>query len=1254
MKKLSKLASLLLVAALMMPSLTSLSAVPATTSAEQPQNTEPFIIEFDKILNMNQKSVGFLNKDDKNKYGSATVITEGENAPYIQLDYLKEGQQGNYFVMPNFLKKNLITEDHKYVRITYMTNDIAGATLTIKNNAGGTKNVLVPNTRESAGKWVTSDPVLVDASIIQRFINGGHNTLIYSNADPNAKFYIKSLAFFTSREQAFSYYGESYDGVTAIDTVALTFGTEGTGKISTNANYGKNEVNPKTGAVDITYAEATNFKNVHYMAKLSFSNKEMLPKAYRYFRVAYSGNNPEGVTGVNLTMRNDKTGKDSYIITDNMDTDGKAVLSKTFYATDESYDRLSGTGTYTNTGHFSFFTSCKEEGGLYSIHGVYFFASEEDANAFVLPEKIPSKIEINGNDISKYNIVIAKDASAKTVKAAELMMSLIYETSGVELPIITDDKPVSDYEIRIGFSNRNGTDKFPEGIDGEFTAFLDGNSIVITSAVAASLTSAVDGYLRAFLYYGTDKVPEIIKIDEKCVLTGSASNMTRYGKWDEKTNIKNPTVITDDFTTDSGYFTEDNGADVWKVSGGTYTAAAKDDLAATYVHVWESNVTVEAKMAYNFPTDKVYSSFGIVMRQTDIDSYIRAGYDAVKGEWFIDYREGADFYRLRAAEKSVKLTEKQYYDIKAVANGGTVTLYCDGKEVLKAENIPQKTTGRLGLFAENITCTADNFKASLDSGESVVWKNAHFTLIPIDTYFEGGTVIEMPDGSALFQHHHGKAYKSTDGGYTWEECDSWALSSGYINIIRLNDGSYLRTWKVSGSIISQRSTDGGKTWVDGGVITPITFNNEGIANAGNMNDKLMQTGSGLILYGQNYDGNGKKIDGREVFCQFFYSDDLGATWHVSETGSWEIEGNENEQYFGECKLLECADGTIRMYNSWNKYGCLVYADSTDGGKTFGPLHKMEQFSSTHSSMQFARDVYAENDSTYYMVWVYNVPEKDGANVPRNRLALAKTTDGKNWEYLGDFWRWEVDWRNGTSGVMLNHIVNPFIQVTENEVIAGTGISRYMGDTYHNEQRQHIWSVKKDTLPDGKKIMPFTDVPFGAPYYDAVEFAVENGLFNGTSATTFDPDVTMNRAMFVTVLGRLDKADVSKYTTPTFDDVKAGEWYTSYVEWAAANGIVNGMGGGKYGVTGTITVEQACTILYRYANGKIAVGDDVTDVPSISDFTDSASVSAWAADAVKWAVENGIYEGSGGKLDPTSAASRALVATMFANYVRVIA
>lgn len=1210
------------------------------------QNTKPYIFEF------NSATKYYANGTDPQKGGFHEIISEGENAPYLSLKYIADGAQANYFTMPRFSEKDLITQDHKYVRITYMTPDIAGGTITIKNNASGQKNILVSNTRESAGKWVTSDPVNVAASIITRFIGGGHNTIIYSNASPDAHLYIKEIAFFTNLEEAYTYYGQPYEGQTAIDYVAMTFGTDATGKVSENITYGNNEINPKTGAVDIKFAESTHWKDVYYLAKLLFTGKGMITPEFRWFRVAYSGKHPDGVETSKLIMRNDKTGADRYTIAENCGTNGKTVLSNTFTMTDDTFDRLSGTGTYTNCGHFSFYTDTKVDGGAYSIAAIYFFRSEEDANAFVLPEKVPVKININGNELSKYNIVIAKDAPASTVAAAELFMSHIYDMAGIELPIVTDETPVSDFEIRIGLSSRKDTDSFKGNYTSNaYTSSFDGNSLVITSAVAAYLTPAVDNYLRAFCYVGAAKVPEVITIDEKCVVEGTANTLSRYGKWPDKPNLENPTVITDDFKEETGYFSEDNGEDSWALTDNGIYKAKADGFSGTYIHVYEADVTVSAELAYSDKSASGDSSFGLIMRNTDKNCYIFAGYDVSKSEWFIDFSEGADFFRFRAESKPATLHEGKYYDIKACADGDTITLYCDGTEVLKAENIPQKTPGRIGLFAENLTLSADTFEASLDSGEGTVFKNTSFTLIPVDTYMEGGTVIEMPDGSLLYQHHHGKAFESKDGGYSWTERDTWATSSGYTNIIRLNDGQYLRTYKTKigdvQCIISQTSADGGKTWADGGVITPATFENSGVANAGNMNDKLIQTASGLILYGQNYDAGSNKVEGRDVFCEFFYSNDLGKTWNKSETGSWEIEGNEGQQYFGECKLLECADGTIRMYNSWNKYGHIVYADSTDGGKSFGPLQRMEEFKCTHSSMQFARDPYAENGTTYYMVWVYNEPEAPGSNVPRNRLALAKTTDGKNWEYLGDIWRWEVDWRNGTAGVMVNHIVDPFIQVTKDRIIAGSGISRFVGTTYHNEQRQHIWSIAKDTLPEGKKLLPFSDVPFAANYYDGVVYAVENGLFNGTSANTFSPDAAMTRSMFVAVLGRLAKADVESYATPTFSDVVAGQWYTSYVEWAVASGIVNGLGNGIYGINDNITVQQACVILARYAGYKAAsakVGK------TAADFADGASVASWAAKEVDWAIVNGVYAPNG-NLNPTAPASRATVATMFANYVK---
>ncbi len=89
---------------------------------------------------------------------------------------------------------------------------------------------------------------------------------------------------------------------------------------------------------------------------------------------------------------------------------------------------------------------------------------------------------------------------------------------------------------------------------------------------------------------------------------------------------------------------------------------------------------------------------------------------------------------------------------------------------------------------------------------------------------------------------------------------------------------------------------------------------------------------------------------------------------------------------------------------------------------------------------------------------------------------------------------------------------------------------------------------------------FTDVNPNKWYYAAVDYAVGEGLFSGTSAATFSPNEPMTRGMFVTVLGHKAKIDPAQYTESSFSDVKAGKWYAPFVEWAAQNGIVNGVCG----------------------------------------------------------------------------------------------
>lgn len=176
-----------------------------------------------------------------------------------------------------------------------------------------------------------------------------------------------------------------------------------------------------------------------------------------------------------------------------------------------------------------------------------------------------------------------------------------------------------------------------------------------------------------------------------------------------------------------------------------------------------------------------------------------------------------------------------------------------------------------------------------------------------------------------------------------------------------------------------------------------------------------------------------------------------------------------------------------------------------------------------------------------------------------------------------------------------------------------------------------------------------DVKEGEWYYDYVSAAVLRGLFNGVSKYYFKPNDFVTRAMLVTVLWRY--AGSVREGTNTFTDVKAGQWYTDAVAWAAKNHIVDGVGGGKFDPDGKITREQMAAILYRYAN---SIGADTSARGDLSSFADSAKVSTWALDAMQWCVAEGfiggMQEGGSTVLDPQGSATRAQVCAILMRFI----
>ena len=166
---------------------------------------------------------------------------------------------------------------------------------------------------------------------------------------------------------------------------------------------------------------------------------------------------------------------------------------------------------------------------------------------------------------------------------------------------------------------------------------------------------------------------------------------------------------------------------------------------------------------------------------------------------------------------------------------------------------------------------------------------------------------------------------------------------------------------------------------------------------------------------------------------------------------------------------------------------------------------------------------------------------------------------------------------------------------------------------------------------------FTDVDEDAYYAESVAFCAERGLFNGTSETEFSPELTMTRAMFATVFARLEKADLSGDYTLTFKDV-TDEFYAPYIAWATEQGIMEGYSAEEFGPNDAITREQAAKMIYAYMSN---VADEELVSDEAADYTDVASVSDWAAEAIAYNMAAGyLLADEDGNINPQDELKRA--------------
>ena len=209
----------------------------------------------------------------------------------------------------------------------------------------------------------------------------------------------------------------------------------------------------------------------------------------------------------------------------------------------------------------------------------------------------------------------------------------------------------------------------------------------------------------------------------------------------------------------------------------------------------------------------------------------------------------------------------------------------------------------------------------------------------------------------------------------------------------------------------------------------------------------------------------------------------------------------------------------------------------------------------------------------------------------------------------------------------------------------------VGHEYQDGVCIHCGAKDPNNKPDpihcnGGKNCPsrlFSDLDPKQWYHEGIDYAIENDLMNGVDFRRFDPNGSLTRAMLVTILYRMENEPYVNWKENPFDDVPYGAWYTNAVIWAAREGIVNGISETEFAPDEYITREQIAAILYRYAGSPRVHGN-------LRYFIDNYSISEYAYDAMVWAVDKEIINGSNKMLCPKDDATRAQIANILYRYI----
>jgi hypothetical protein len=547
--------------------------------------------------------------------------------------------------------------------------------------------------------------------------------------------------------------------------------------------------------------------------------------------------------------------------------------------------------------------------------------------------------------------------------------------------------------------------------------------------------------------------------------------------------VYSPWDYTDDFEDESiggnpSHWIEKNTLNRWSVvsheGGKVYKHTPASGSVQSWLHVFERNVEFAARfkvLSHSSENAKIRLS----LRYNDEEAQIYAGYDFVNSKWHIKERRGDEFEWVTLAESAAEtLSLNTWYTIKAVTENNQVKLYVNDmrKPKLTTNASQHQSPGRVALSALGTEAYFDQVRLKLNSGQGRVNDGVlEYTIGDTDAMSrEGASIVEKLNGDLVMLHRK-EIFLSTNEGQTFEPTTSlpWPSNGhGHHSLLRLQSGKLL-DMVAEYNIVKPKfdsplrfrakmSSDDGATWTDGGLTW--TGYREGVPGesvAIVMNDKLTQMADGRIFFVVGIrEDNGTTVTGHK--SEVYYSDDEGATWHESANDTDSVTSLIR---YVEGKVIATADGKLRLYTPWNEADSVRYSVSTDNGVTWAGDLPMSGMKNSRSSFALIQDPYAST-RTYYMVWVYN--DKNDSELvflPRSRLALARSYDGINWEYMMDVERWISPDR--ADGRAITQILDPSLTATQDYLYVTIGRSEKIGDSAHNFQKLRVYRIDKSKM-----------------------------------------------------------------------------------------------------------------------------------------------------------------------------------------------